>query len=244
MSRFSFYVAAVAAVLTPGAYLLGLSYYQGYLSAFGVEPDAFQISSSDVYVYSYQTVGYFLLALAELSINAINKVFSPPIVYWAGAILVIFAGVIYLLLKIVRSGLHPRIKNTLEKIYYSVSRLHWRNSDFTKSVGIVGVASYSVVLVALLAAAIALFWWMFPLAAYSKGRSVAQERIRLFMVSGCHADSKTKWDTCSEALDGKGAVLHEGLLIAINDKEFAFFKKDGNYVVPRKEEIILRRKFH
>mgnify|MGYP007011825253 CR=1 FL=1 len=91
-TRISLVVAAVAAVLTPGAYLLGLSYYQGYLSAFGVESEGFPISTPDVYVFSYQTVGYFLLMLGEVSVKALEKVLSPPLVYWVSATLILLMG--------------------------------------------------------------------------------------------------------------------------------------------------------
>lgn len=242
--RISIAIAVIAAILTPGAYLLGLSYYQGYLSAFGVESDGFPISAPDIYVFSYQTVGYFLLALGELSVNAIKKIFSPPFIYWVSAILIVVVGVIYLLLRLARNGPHPRIQRVLSKVKFVVSRFHWKNNDFTKSVGIVGVASYSAVLFITSVAAIALFWWLLPLSAYYKGHSVAQERIKIFMEKGCHEEAKTKWDTCFVVLDEKGAVIHEGLLIAINDKEMAFFKKNGSYVFPRKDDAVLRRKLH
>lgn len=243
-SRISIAIAAIVAILTPGAYLLGLSYYQGYLSAFGVESDGFPISAPDIYVFSYQTVGYFLLALGELSVKAINNIFTPPFFYWAIAILIILVGAIYLLFRLARNGPHPRIQRALSKVKAIVARFHWKNNDFTKSVGIVGVASYSLVLLVASVAAVALFWWLLPLSAYSKGHSVAQERIKLFMEQGCHEEAKTKWDTCFVMLDDKGAVVHEGLLIAINDKEMAFFKKDGSYVLPRKEDSVLKRKLH
>lgn len=237
-------IASIFTIITPSAYLLGLSYYQGYISAFGVESDGFPISAPDIYVFSYQTVGYFLLALGELSVNAINKIFSTTFIYWVGAILIVIVGLIYLLLRLARSDPHPRIQRALSKVKSVVSRFHWKNNDFTKSVGIVGVASYSIVLLITSVAAIALFWWLLPLSAYSKGHSVAQEQIKIFMEKGCHEDAKTKWDTCFVVLDNKGAVIAEGLLIAINDKEMAFFKKDGSYVFPHKDDEVLMRKLH
>ena len=78
-ARLSLLVAAIATVLTPGAYLLGLSYYQGYLAAFGIGHEVFPISAPDVYVFSYQTVGYFLLMLGEGSAKSIERIFSPPV---------------------------------------------------------------------------------------------------------------------------------------------------------------------
>lgn len=243
-SRVSLVIAAVAAVLTPGAYLLGLSYYQGYLSAFGVESEGFPISAPDVYVFSYQSVGYFLLMLGEVSVKTLEKVLSPPLVYWVSTTLTLLITGIFLLLRLSRTKPHPRIQRVLSKIKAVVSWLHWKNNDFTKSVGIIGIASYSVVLLGTSAAAIALFWWILPLGAHSKGHSVAQERIETFLGKGCHIEAKTKWDNCFVVLDDKGVVVHEGLLIAMNDKEMAFFKKDGSYVFPRKEGTVLRRILH
>lgn len=243
-SRVSLAIAAIAAILTPGAYLLGLSYYRGYLSAFGVRSDGFPISAPDIYVFSYQTVGYFLLALGEVSVKALNNIFSPPLIYLTGVTLAALVGAIYLLLRLARNGPHPKIQRVLAKVKSVVSQLHWKNNDFTKSVGIVGVGSYSVVILVTSLAAITLFWWLLPQSAYSKGYRVAQERIKLFVDKGCHEEEKTKWDTCFVVLDEKGAVVHEGLLIAINDKEMAFFKKDGSYVFPRKDDATLRRRRH
>jgi hypothetical protein len=237
-------IGTLAAILTPGAYLLGLSYYQGYMSAFGVESDGFPISAPDVYVFSYQTIGYFLLTVGEISVKALNELFKPPVVFWAVGILMGLVSGIYWLLRSTRVGFHPRIQRALTKVKAVASWFHWRNNDFTKSMGIVGVASYGVFLIVTSAAAIALFWWLLPLGAYSKGHDVAYERIRLYLEKGCHADAKTKWDTCFLMIDDKGDAIHEGLLIAVNDKEIAIFKKDGSYVFARQEGSLLRRKLH
>lgn len=243
-ARLSVVAASIVTVLAPGAYLLGLSFYQGYLSAFGVGPEGFPISTPDVYVFSYQTVGYFLLMLGEASVTALEKILSPPLVYWIPATLILLVGGIYLLLRSGRTGHNPHIQQALPKVKAVASWLHWKNNDFIKSVGIVFVPSYSVLLLGTFTIAIALFWWTLPLEAYSRGQNVAQERIGKFLERGCHAESDTKWNTCFVLLDDKGVIVHEGLLITMNDKEMAFFKKDGSYIFPRKEGTILRRTLH
>ncbi len=243
-AHLSVVVAAIATVLAPGAYLLGLSFYQGYLSAFGVGPEGFPISTPDVYVFSYQTVGYFLLMLGEASVKALEKILSPPLVYWIPVTPILLIGGIYLLWLSGRTGPNPHIQRALSKVKAGLSWLHWKNNDFIKAVGIVCVASYSVLLLGTFTIAIALFWWALPLDAYSRGQNVAQERIGKFLERGCHAELDTKWDTCFVLLDDKGLVIHEGLLITMNDKEMAFFKKDGSYIFPRKAGTILRRTLH
>lgn len=239
-----FVVAAIAGILTPGAYLLGYAYYEGYMNAFGVETDGFPVSAPNVYVFSYQTVGYFLLSIGGVTVKALNKLLSPPTVYWVAGALCLTVGGIYWLFKAVRKGPHPKLRKLLEKIKGVVSWLHWKNNDFTKSLGIVGVASYGFAALATASMAVALFWWLLPLSAYAKGKEVATDRIKLFLDKGCHADQKSKWDNCFFVVNEKGNEVHEGLLIAMNDNVVAIFKKDGSYVFKRQDGFVLRRKLH
>jgi hypothetical protein len=237
-------VAATAAILTPGAYLLGYEFYEGYMNAFGVETDGFPVSAPNVYVFSYQTVGYFLLSIGDVAIKTLNMLLSPPTVYWVSGVLCLCIGGIYWLLKTARKDPHPQLRTLFEKIKGVVSWLHWKNNDFTKSIGIVGVASYTLLILATASMSVALFWWLLPLSAYAKGKEVATERIKLFHDKGCHADEKSKWDNCFSVVDAKGNQLHEGLLIAMNDNVVAIFKKDGSYVFKRQDGFVLRRKLH
>lgn len=237
-------VAAIAGIITPGAYLLGYAYYEGYMNAFGVETDGFPVSAPNVYVFSYQTVGYFLLSIGVAAAKLLDNLLKPPTVYWVLGVLCLFIGGIYWLLKAVRKEPHPQLRHILNKINLIVSWLHWKNNDFTKSIGIVGVASYTFSVVLTAAAAIALFWWLLPLSANAKGKEVANDRIGVFREKGCHADEKSKWDNCFLVFDEKGNQLHEGLLIAMNDNVVAIFKKDGSYVFKRQDGFVLRRKLH
>jgi hypothetical protein len=237
-------IGIFAVILPPGAYLLGLSFYQGYMNAFGVEADGFPISAPDVYVFSYHTVGYFLLSIGKAAVDGLNWIFTPPILYWAVAIFLLSVGSIYWLLKTAKQTNRPREQKLLGNIKKIISLLHWKNNDFTKSVGIVGVASYVLVLLAFGAMAVALFWWLFPLSAQSKGHEIASDRIKIFLEKGCRAEEKSKWDSCFVVIDDKGTVIHEGLLIAMSDKEIAIFKKDGSYVFSRQENFLLRRTLH
>jgi hypothetical protein len=238
----TYIVAALAAILTPSAYLLGLNFYQGYMNAFGVEPDGFPISAPDVYVFSYHTVGYFLLSIGEVAAATLDKLTKSPGIYWTAGIICIFIGVVYLRLKVIKNE-YPIFLQKLINIFNFVAQiLHSLNNDLVKSVGFAGVAIYVLLVGTIAILFITIFWWVFPLSAYTKGKNVATERINLFLEKGCYVDEKTRWNNCYLVLDGKGKVIHEGLLISINDKEIAIFKKDGSYVFLRKEDYMLRRK--
>lgn len=237
------YVAvAIAGIITPGAYLLGYAYYEGYMNAFGIETDGFPVSAPNIYVFSYQTVGLFLLSIGVDAAKLLDNLLKPPTVYWVFGILCLLIGGIYWLLKSIRKYPYSQLLRLQNKINSIVSWLHWKNNDFTKSVGIVGVASYTFLVVLTASTAIALFWWLLPLGANAKGKEVANERISLFRKIGCHADEKSKWDNCFQVFDEKGNQLHEGLLIAMNDNVVAIFKKDGSYVFKRQDGFVLRRK--
>lgn len=237
-------VAAIACILTPSAYLLGYSYYDGYMTAFGVETDSFPVSAPNIYVFSYQTVGLFLLSIGVAAVKVLEKLLSPPVIYWVSGILCFSIGSIYYLLKAVRKNPSSRLRKFLDKIKRVISLLHWKNNDFTRSIGIVGMASYTIIVLLTAAGAVSLFWWILPLSAHTKGKEIANDRIKLFHDKGCHANEESKWDNCFFVVNEKGAQLYEGLLIAMNDNVVAIFKKDGSYVFKRQDGFVLQRKLH
>lgn len=237
-------IATLLALATPGAYLIGLSYYQGYMNAFGIDTDGFPLAAPDIYVFSYQTVGYLLLALGNAAGEFLNSLFSPPKLYWVLGSLGMSVGTVYWVIKMVRRGPRPRLSLAFNSAKRLISWLHWKNNDFTKSIGIVGLISYSALAAISSIAVVAVSWWLLPLGAYYKGQSIAEERIHAYREKGCQPDAKTKWDSCFLVLDNKGEVIHEGLLIAMNDKELAIFKQNGGYVFKRLDGQTLRRTLH
>jgi len=237
-------IAAFIAIITPAAYLLGFSFRNGYISAFGVTDEAFPISTSDIYVFSYHAVGHILLAIGELASSFLTTLFKTQVICWTLVAVAFLTYCIYMLLRFTRSGSHPRIQWILSKVKVIVSRLHWKNNDFTKALGIVGLTSYGVIALATTAVSIALFWWIISMSARSKGTDLAQERIKIYLDNGCQVDAKTKWDSCVLVTDNKGNIIHEGLLIAVNDKNIAIFKKDGSYIFTRSDDFLLRRVRH
>ncbi|MCI5139907.1 MAG: hypothetical protein D3922_16190 [Candidatus Electrothrix sp. AR1] len=79
---------------------------------------------------------------------------------------------------------------------------------------------------------------------YLAGQERAANLIKSFTKEGCHAHPKTRWDTCHVIEDEKGNAIHEGLLLKIDDKEIAMFKKDGTYTFARQKSWLIRRKLH
>lgn len=236
--------AAFIGILTPAAYLLGLSYYQGYTEAFGVEADGFPLATPDIYVFSYTTIGLFWLSIAEITEKTFNFLVSPPLIYWILLAICICTGSIYWLLKTAKKPPHPTLSKILDTLKTLTSKLHWKNNDFTKAASSVAVPLYIASLILTVSVPITLFWWIFPLAAYSKGNSIALEKIKVFREKGCFPNKKTKWSNCFFLVDKTGKTLHEGLLIAKNDKELAFLEKDGSYIIRLQDDYLLRRRLY
>lgn len=237
-------LSAAVGLITPCAYLVGFYFHRGYLSAFGVESDGFPAATPHIYILSYHTLGYFLLTLGNLSVGVVNQVFSPPRVYWAVGISITAIIGLYILLRIVRRGLHSDMKMLANILGKLATSLDAKNNDFIKAIGVVATALYVAIAVAIGIAAAAVFWWWIPQGAYVKGREVAQQRVIEFRSKGCQENKETKWDSCFILMDDKKTILHQGLLIAINDKEMAFLEKDGSYIFPRKDNTFLVRKLH
>jgi hypothetical protein len=214
------------------------------MNAFGLDADGFPLAAPDVYVYSYKMVGYFFLSIVNATLDGLNWIISPPILYWAVAILLLLVGVIYWRLKAAKQAYRPHEQKLFSYFKKIISMLHWKNNDLSKSVGIVFFTSYAFFLLTFGVMSVALLWWLCSLIAQSKGHEIASARIKTFLEKGCYVDEKSKWNSCFVVVDENGTVIHEGLLIAMSDKEIAFFKKDGCYVFSRQDNLLLRRKLH
>jgi len=242
-----FLIPILLAILAPATYLVGISFYQGTMDAYGIDSSIFPLATTDVYINSYQTVGYLLLDLATIIAKFLHLMADPLMDLYLVLIMVGVSIFLYFLVKFIkRSKSISRPKNTrLTRILYRIrmklSALHWENNDLSKSIALVSVTTYLIVVMLLVTVYIAVLWWAIPIIAVSEGREVANKRIAEFQKTGCTVDKKTKWNDCFVLSDGKGNVLHEGLLIAKNDKEIAIFKKDGSYILRLPDEYSLHR---
>jgi hypothetical protein len=66
------------------------------------------------------------------------------------------------------------------------------------------------------------------------------------MKNGCKKEKDREVNTCTTVIvkdkDGNEEILHEGLLVDIDAKMIALFKKNGTHIFSRKENFILQRK--
>ncbi len=224
------------------AYLIGISFYQGFQAAFGVSNAELPASTQYIYLCAYHAIGDILLEIPiyfkELIINL-----SPC---YLSAVFITIIGVIYALLWLKNKKKFPFcIKSKhFSKIEIIFSRLHWKNNNLTKSIGIVAIAIYFIITLFYIFIILLIFWFIFSLPSYSAGQERAEKLIKAFTEEGCHANSKTKWNTCHVVADSKGKTIHEGLILQMNDKEITMFKADGTYTFTRQKDWVIQRKLH
>lgn len=239
--RITYFFGIIVGILTPAAYLVGYSYYQGYLGAFGVDSDNFPVSSSDVYVFSYQAFGLLLLGVGEFCLVLISKFFSKSYAHISGLVFFSLVIVVYFYLKILK--IEARVKGGLLSACVNRIVLFFNpgTNDLVKSILMVSVFLYVLSVLMVLTGAFALFWWFIPLMAHHKGESIAMDRISVFVENGCGYYKKEKWNNCFQVLDGDKKVIREGLLIGVNEKEIAMFEKNGSFIFQKKPEFVLVR---
>ncbi|RWX48454.1 hypothetical protein VT99_10933 [Candidatus Electrothrix marina] len=230
----------ILALLPAVTYLIGISFYQGYQAAFGISNSELPASTQYVYLCAYHAIGDLLLKNSKNLIEFITEL--PK--YYLSAVILIIIGVSYFLLWLKKKDISPCCSNHLPKIEKILSWLHWKNNKLTKSVGIVVIATYLIAIFFYISLSLAIFWWLFYLPSYLAGQERAATLIKSFTEEGCHAHSKTRWDTCHIVIDKKGNTIHEGLLLKINDKEIVMFKKDGTYTFPRQNDWLIQRTLH
>lgn len=236
--NFTAILISLAAILSPAAYLLGHSYYSGYLETFGLSTEYFPLSVSDIYLQAYFGVGRILLNTAGSAVKWVDQLFSPPTIYWIGFGFTGTIYAIYLLLKMANQLPHPMVTRIRGWMNRKLETLR-NNKDIAKAIGIVGIPSYIVVLIPAILAILAILWWIFPLIAYTTGTSMATEQLNEFIEKDCQSNMKSKWSRCMTVSDEHGTVLHEGLLIAKNEKEIALLKKDGSHVIKIHDNYLL-----
>jgi hypothetical protein len=217
-------LAIIAPLISVVAYLLGISFYQGYLNTFGVDSDSFPISTQYVYLNSYHAVTYILFNLLSNTLSIFEFLKQTNFSF----IFIILLNV----LGLIGGGWYLRKKDT-----------SWTE----KIIAIVFIILLLYPFLLLLLLGTAVFWWSPSHISSLAGQKIAEEKIVKFTKNGCTFDQRTeniKINTCSIIQNKDGKILHEGLLIAINDKDIAMFKKDGSYIFTRQKDWLIRRKLH
>jgi hypothetical protein len=224
-------------LITAYAYLIGLYFYQAYMSSYGVSIDNFPLSIADTYAHAYIAVGGAFNDAILWLIAIVKSI-------WLYLIPIIFVLYVYALVKLVKSKDRPLVQKLQSIIDSIINCLHYKNSDLSKSIYIVGLPTYYLAKAIYIFCGIFVFWWGILIIAKDQGEKISQSRIAEFKTQGCFFDKSTHWSNCVLVLGAAGEVLHQGLLVAQNNDQIAIFKKDGSYLIKLKDDQIVRKEFN
>ena len=229
VNRLSQFVAYLG-VFAPAGYLIGLSYYQGRLSAFGISAEAFPLAIQDAYVNAYYAIGYGLLSVNSAVSEFIKLIFSWPVIIYTILVIGSLIGLSYFLIKKKkREPSNIGITNTL-KLKFKTSNLHWENNDFTKAVVVAGLASYGVLSILSILVSLAIFWLAIPALSYHIGSDNAVKIRSDYLKNDCHIDEQEFWGNCHILKDKDGKTVFKGILVVHSKDHVAFFNKTGSLV--------------
>lgn len=234
-------ITAAIALSTPAAYLTGLGYHQGLLSAYGISSDAFPLATTDIYVHTYFAIGYIILAAGQVSSKILNWCFSTPGIYWITGTIILLISITYSALKL-SSKLKNNSSNKKIKTKKIFNYLNPKNNKFTQACALIFISSYAIYIVPVIVSVCAVAWWILPVTAYQTGYDMEIEKVNSFRKFGCTKDNKTIWNKCFTVQDEKGNIIHEGILVALSNKEIAILEKTGSYIFTKKDSYTIKRK--
>lgn len=248
-SKIKEYGLAITALLAPTAYLVGFAFNDGYTHAFGIGSETFPVSTPTLYIFSFQTVGLYLLSFGKSALELLNIAFAPPALYWVIGALLSLVLATFSALKLLRIG-GAWAKEKSKQSEWKKTKLgkffewmHWKNNDFSAASGLVLLGSYGLVTLLFMIAAFAICWWVLPLMATAKGRELAQEDISAYLKHECHRMKDTNWSNCHTIRDSQGNTIKEGLLIGINGEVIAIFNQEGLSIMERQGHTVHRQFF-
>jgi hypothetical protein len=230
ISKLNLFVVLLG-ISAPAAYLLGLSYYQGTMEAYGISYATFPISTQEVYVYAFSSIGFLLIELTHLAIAAVKFVFSWQGFVWGLPISVFLVIFFYVIFKKPKAPKSLQDSKFITYIKQILSYLHWQNNNFTKAISTVGFLSYLILFVIYLLIAVALFWFALPLASYYKGFENSEVKRDKFLENGCIKQAKGIWSNCKLLKSKDGKVIHKGILISQLKDQVAFFSENGSIIL-------------
>jgi hypothetical protein len=218
-------IAAFLGIIGPLAYLMGVSYHQGKLEEYGIDYAQFPLSISGAYISAYS----FIALIWMKPVNAIHEFFrsiiNPPGLWWfliIASLWIIFVSAIRLLLSKAKKGDSKKIKidpNSIKKIFKITL---WSL-----------LPPYLLFAIPVFFTFLWLVWVSPSYYAYLQGKETARKEINLFEEEGCTlvATSQLSWSKCTSIKDKDRNVVHEGLLLQIQNKKVAIFESSNNDVV-------------
>lgn len=229
--RFVAIITTLVGIFTPGAYLIGLTYYQGYLSAFGMSSELFPLSTQEAYVHFYTASALYVIDFFGLVVN------QTSIFGWF--ILAIFGWVVFFLFIGVVLGVAIALLEKTRLFRTVSSKLDFPVVD-EEIVRKMGSGTITVFAFTYLLFAVMLLWVLIPYLAHQKGVEVAEKERIIYSNVGCNKPKLSSvFGHCRVLMSPDNKELFQGYLVIQNEKYLGFFLEKGAYIVPRPSGSVL-----
>ncbi|MEE9362078.1 MAG: hypothetical protein V3U92_05715 [Cellulophaga sp.] len=227
LSKLELLQIAIAIIVfsSPLLYLIGIAFYQGFLSAYGINISFFPPTLFEIYGNVY--------------IFFIGIYFSIIKLLWYIIPLVVFIFMIVLIfLAYSKCYPSPPLKKT---------NAFFRPNSFLKEFlqhiwSILKESSAKLKIIFIFPIYILLPPILFALCVYSadkKGKEYSNTEKKDYLENGCYFKEKSMWSNCDSLVNKKGEILHTGLLIASTNNYIAFFNCEGSIVTKFPNDAVI-----
>jgi len=219
--KYSSVILALIGLLVPAIYYLGVMFYEGRLSAYGLDAKFFPLDTVDVYISSYNAVSYYIFDYLNNIKKITYAIFIPM------AVMIVFIGIIqYMSTKDFFAKFNIfKVKNNIQSGF--VDKL------FLFMIGVATLLALTMI--------IGIAWIMLPQNFYTKGELSESPKIRAYHVFGCNY-TEDDFSICTQVLDENKMKTYEGMLITKHNNNVAFYDKSGSYIFTLKSSQSLYRK--
>ncbi len=227
-------------------YLIGYSYYNGYMSAYGLSDFEFPLAAADIYYYAYLGIGDALLLLTTV----LSKNVFYYVLIGCGLSLIFYLVInIKSVLKFLDAMFYKIISKLLKRF---VAKMKSSNEFRLKVIKIIDIIEkifacfqYSHISLLILQAFLIsiLIYWMPVLIFNQLGKDKAISEIQLFIKNNCVPKPNQKLNSCINILDENKKILYTGKLITYNlqSNRIAIMQKNEINIIQLKPDYIINR---
>jgi len=213
-NKWSLITKIAISLFIAGAYVVGTSFYEGYMTGLGFHDNSFPLSIDEKYLHAYYALVLLLFETTEPLSEYFNALANLEV---KGAIIVIFCAFIIQILHLTIK--HDRkIKRWIAKLIKPYSKIKENKlTSFLKEIAVnLGIA-YFILLTIVFYFAIVVYIASVHLIPLNVGIDAGlREKDEFQKVGNCTIKNSTGWNRCAEIINANGELIMRGMLVARN----------------------------
>ena len=239
----------ISAIFPFIGYLIGYSYYNGYMESFGLSGSEFPLSLPEIYYYAYVGIGDGFLFICTKFL--LNKKFFYYMFFACFIILIVYSilnkkSIFEFFEKIFDKIMHILFRNLIVKLK-SNEQFHLKFIEILNKIEkIFSCFKYSkTILLTFEAFLICIMIYILPSIAFNHlGKEKAINLIKKFIKNECKIQPNEKLNSCINIIDENKKILYSGKLIAYNvqNNTIAIMQQNEINLIQLKPDYIINKK--